>query len=259
MKKAVLVVSYGTSYKETREKTIEACEKKIHKSFKDYDFYRAYTSDKIISKIKEREGVEIHNPTKALSQILEKGYDEVLVQSLHIICGDEFNQLKEEVEAYQHKFKKIVLGRPLLSVGHDYEEVAKALEDELFAMNKDEAVVFMGHGMSHKCNQEYLGVESALRSHGINAYVGTIEGTPRLEEVIPRLKAGQVKTVNLMPMMLVVGYHAKKEMIGNSQDSWKNVLESEGFVVNVQLKGLGENIGIQDKFLKHAQECLKEV
>lgn len=72
MKKAVLVVSYGTSHKETREKTIEACEKKIHKSFKDYDFYRAYTSDKIISKIKEREGVEIHNPTKALSQILEK-------------------------------------------------------------------------------------------------------------------------------------------------------------------------------------------
>ena len=107
MKKAVLVVSFGTSYKETREKTIEACEKKIKEGLEGYDFFRAFTSNMIIRKLKNRDGLHIENPIEALDRLYKEGYQEVIVQTLHIICGEEFNKLKEQVESYKDKFEKI--------------------------------------------------------------------------------------------------------------------------------------------------------
>ena len=122
MKKAVLVVSFGTSYKETREKTIEACEKKIKEGLEGYDFFRAFTSNMILRKIKNRDGLHIENPIEALDRLYKEGYQEVIVQTLHIICGEEFNKLKEQVESYKYKFEKIILGRPLLTYIEDYKE-----------------------------------------------------------------------------------------------------------------------------------------
>ena len=115
MKKAILVVSFGTSYHETRKKTIEACENKIKESFKDYDFYRAFTSGMIINKLKKRDNMFIDNPSEALEKLYNAGYKEVVVQSLHIICGDEYNKLKDMVAQYEDKFDKISIGRPLLT------------------------------------------------------------------------------------------------------------------------------------------------
>ena len=122
MKKAILVVSFGTSYHETRKKTIEACENKIKESFKDYDFYRAFTSGMIINKLKKRDNMFIDNPSEALEKLYNAGYQEVVVQSLHIICGDEYNKLKDMVAQYEDKFDKISIGRPLLTYIDDYRE-----------------------------------------------------------------------------------------------------------------------------------------
>ena len=259
MKKAILVVSFGTSYHETRKKTIEACENKIKESFKDYDFYRAFTSGMIINKLKKRDNMFIDNPSEALEKLYNAGYKEVVVQSLHIICGDEYNKLKDMVAQYEDKFVKISIGRPLLTYIDDYRETVEAVKKDLDKMDIDEAVVFMGHGTEHESHSSYPAIEYMFRDYGINAFVGTVEGYPELEQVIKKLKNRNIKTVDLLPFMLVAGDHAINDMASDEEDSWKTILEKEGFNVKVHVKGLGENPYIQEKFKNHALDCMKEL
>ena len=259
MKKAILVVSFGTSYHETRKKTIEVCENKIKESFKDYDFYRAFTSGMIINKLKKRDNMFIDNPSEALEKLYNAGYKEVVVQSLHIICGDEYNKLKDMVAQYEDKFDKISIGRPLLTYIDDYRETVEAVKKDLDKMDIDEAVVFMGHGTEHESHSSYPAIEYMFRDYGINAFVGTVEGYPELEQVIKKLKNRNIKTVDLLPFMLVAGDHAINDMASDEEDSWKTTLEKEGFNVKVHVKGLGENPYIQEKFKNHALDCMKEL
>ena len=259
MKKAILVVSFGTSYHETKKKTIEVCENKIKESFKDYDFYRAFTSGMIINKLKKRDNMFIDNPSEALEKLYNAGYQEVVVQSLHIICGDEYNKLKDMVAQYEDKFDKISIGRPLLTYIDDYRETVEAVKKDLDKMDIDEAVVFMGHGTEHESHSSYPAIEYMFRDYGINAFVGTVEGYPELEQVIKKLKNRNIKTVDLLPFMLVAGDHAINDMASDEEDSWKTILEKEGFNVKVHVKGLGENPYIQEKFKNHALDCMKEL
>ena len=122
MKKAIVVVSFGTTYKETRERTIEACEKKMREGLEDYDFFRSFTSNRIIKVLRDREKIHIETPIEVLDRLHIEGYKEVIVQTLHIIPGEEFNKLKREVQGYSDKFEKIILGRPLLTYKEDYDE-----------------------------------------------------------------------------------------------------------------------------------------
>lgn len=258
MKKAVLVVSFGTSYQETREKTIDACENKIKEAFKDYDFYKAYTSNMIINKLKKRDNIEIDNPIKALDKLYENGYKEVVIQSLHIICGEEYTKLKEQVDLYKDKFDSIVLGRALLTTIEDYKETIEALKVQMPKLENDEAVVFMGHGTVHESHSAYPALEYMFNQEDLSAYMGTVEGYPEIEEVINNLKKDKIKKVVLMPFMLVAGDHAINDMAGDEDDSWKTILENEGFEVEIYLKGLGENTKIQDKFVRHALDCISK-
>ncbi len=259
MKKAVLVVSFGTSYYETRIKTIDACENKIREGLKDYDFYKAYTSRMIIRKLKNRDEIFIDNEEEALEKLYKLGYEEVIVQSLHIICGDEYNKIKDKIEKYKNKFKKIILGRPLLTYIDDYKESVEAIKYQIPSMLEDEAVVFMGHGTFHESHASYPALEYMLRDAKINAYVGTVEGYPELDHVIKKLRKDNIKTIHLMPFMLVAGDHAINDMASDEEDSWKTILENEGFKVEIHLKGLGENPYIQEKFMKHAYDCVDQV
>ena len=255
MKKAILVVSFGTSYKETREKTIEACEKKIKEAFKDYDFFRAFTSNMIIRKLKNRDNIHIENPIEALDRLYKEGYKEVVVQTLHIICGEEYTKLKEQINSYNDKFEKIVLGRPLLTQINDYKETIEALKLQIPNLENDEAIVFMGHGTEHEAHSAYPALDYMLKQDNIKAYVGTVEGYPEIDEVIVNLKKDKISKVILMPFMLVAGDHAINDMAGDEEDSWNTILKENGFKTEVFLKGLGENEGIQNKFVKHALDC----
>lgn len=258
MKKAVLVVSFGTSYKETREKTIEACEKKIKNAFEGYDFSRAFTSNMIIKKLKNRDNIHIENPIEALERLYEEGYSKVIVQTLHIICGEEYTKLKEQISQYEDKFESIILGRPLLSKIEDYKETVEALKLQIPELQKDEAVVFMGHGTEHEAHSAYPTLDYMLKQENIRAYVGTVEGYPQIEEVIVNLKKDNISKVILMPFMLVAGDHAINDMASDEEDSWKSILNKKGFDTKVHLQGLGENKYIQYKFAKHALDC-KEI
>ncbi|MFR4808336.1 MAG: sirohydrochlorin cobaltochelatase, partial [Peptostreptococcus anaerobius] len=170
-KKALLVVSFGTSYADTRKLTIEACEDKIRQEFKDHDFFRAWTSRKIIKKLKEKENTIIKFPDEVMEEIYQAGYDEVLVQSLHIINGEEFDKIKDICRYYKDKFDKIVLGRPLLSSPKDYDEVTDIIEKmarENLGDNPEdgEVLVLMGHGTEHVAHASYAGLEYRIKVKG---------------------------------------------------------------------------------------------
>lgn len=257
MKKAVLVISFGTSYNETRKKTIEACESKIKEAFEGYDFFRAFTSNFIIRKLKNRDNIDIENPIQALDRLHKEGYEEVIVQTLHIICGEEFTKLKNQISQYEDKFDKIILGRPLLSQIEDYKEAVEALKLQIPELEEDEAVVFMGHGTEHEAHSAYPALDYMLKQENLKAYVGTVEGYPEIEEVIVNLKKDKISKVTLMPFMLVAGDHAINDMASDEEDSWKSILNESGFETKIYLQGLGENEGIQDKFVRHALDCIE--
>lgn len=259
MKKAILVVSFGTSYKETRKKTIEACEAKIQDAFEGYDFHRAFTSNTIIRILKKRDNINIENPIEALERLYEEGYTEVIVQTLHIICGEEYTKLKEQISKYENKFERIVLGRPLLTQIEDYKETVEAIKHQLPELGKDEAIVLMGHGTYHESHSAYPALDYMLKQEGIKGYVGTVEGYPEIEEVISNLERDNISRVRLMPFMLVAGDHAINDMAGDEANSWKSILNKKGFMTEIHLNGLGENEHIQNKFVRHAIDCMEEV
>lgn len=256
MKKAVLVVSFGTSYQETREKTIVACENKIKAAFEGYDFFRAYTSGMVIRKIAREEGFVIDNPEEALQRIYELGYEEVVVQSLHIICGDEYTKIKDQVEAYKDKFKKITLGRPLLTLINDYKETVALLKQELPELKEGEGIVFMGHGTEHPAHSAYCALDYMFDQEDMKIYVGTVEGYPEIDEVFKRLKRDNIKKIYLTPFMLVAGDHATNDMASDEEDSWKTRFEAAGYEVEIIFKGLGEYKGVQQRFITHAKESI---
>jgi len=250
-KKGLLVVSFGTSYSETREKTIGAIERNLAKEFDDYKLYRAFTS-KIIKRNLEKEGLCIFDVKEAMEQMLEDGVQEVLVQSTHIINGVEFDMMCDDLAPFRGKFNSIKVGKPLLTGYEDYKELAQIIHD-VFPVEKDEALVLMGHGSDHHANSAYPAFEYVLKALAYNhILVGTVEGYPELKEVKRQLERDHIKKICLAPMMIVAGDHANNDMIG-TDDSWKAEFEEEGYEVRYYLQGLGEFEGVQKMFLCHAK------
>lgn len=259
--KVILVVSFGTTYEETRKLTIDSIEKKISEEFPNYEVRRAFTSHMIIKKLKERDNYIVDTPEKALEKIREEGYQEVIVQSLHIMPGEEYDYMSKIAESYRNAFKKICLGRPILNfkgdgkeVVDDYSIAVDALKNQL---PQNESVVFMGHGTTHPANASYSCLQMVFRDHGINnVYIGTVEGYPTINNIIKILKIEGVKEVTLMPLMIVAGDHCNHDMASDEEGSWKNLLMDEGIKVNLYMHGIGENEKIKDIFVNHIEDAI---
>ncbi len=265
MKKAILVVSFGTTHEDTRKVTIDAIEEKIKNTFSDYDMRRAFTSHIILRVLKNRDNIHVDTPEEALEKLKNEGYNEVIVQPLHVIPGVEFDYINNVVNRYKEykAFENIVVGRPLIcfkgeedGVPDDYSVMVDALSKQL---PQKDTVILMGHGTNHIANAVYCCFESVLRDRGFrNVHVATVEGYPTLDRVIPNVLADGNTEVTLMPLMLVAGDHAKNDMAGEEQDSWKSILEAEGFKVKIYLHGLGENSEIQDIYIQHIKDVINE-
>ncbi|MBF8982573.1 sirohydrochlorin cobaltochelatase [Lutibacter sp. B2] len=253
----MLVVSFGTSYADTRKVTIEAVENKLDKTFPEYEARRAFTSNMIIKKLKERDKIEVNTPEEALTKMVEDGFEEVVIQPLHVIAGAEYNDLLEVAKKYEGAFKTLNVGKPILYGHEDYAKAVEALKTQLPKLGKGQAVVLMGHGTHHPANASYPCLQSAIDDQGLPVYVGTVEGYPALDDVIGKLKKDNIKEVTLMPYMLVAGDHANNDMAGDEEDSWKTVLKKEGFTVKTYLHGLGENAEYQDIYVEHAKEAIE--
>lgn len=266
-KKAIVVVSFGTSYPEPLKLNIESVETRIRAAFPDYEVRRAFTSRTVIRLLAERDGIQIDNEVQALERLRADGFQEVYIQPLHIVPGAEYDKIGRIVSHYAHAkdkaFATIRLSRPLLYVlgqdNHpdDYEIAIKALTSQLPEFDPASAVVLMGHGGMHPANAAYGVLQLKLEDAGLtNTYIYTVEGYPTLDRIIGKLKQQQVKKVTLMPFLLVAGDHATNDMAGETEDSAKSQLLAAGFEVDVYFRGLGENPAIQDIYVAHLRDAI---
>ena len=244
MKKAILVVSFGTSHLDALKNSIEKIEQKVREEFKEYDVFRAFTAHMIIKKLRERDGLHILKPEESLEKLKADGYEEVIIQPLHIIPGEEFDYIKGIAERHHNDFKTIKVGRPIFfyqgveEVPQDYTLFIESIKEVL---ENEESVVLFGHGTAHASNAVYGMLQTVLEDEGYeNVFVATVEGYPSIETALRRMKKREVKKTKLVPLLLVAGDHAKNDMASDEEDSLKSILQREGIEVSLHLHGLGE-------------------
>lgn len=255
MKKAIVVVSFGTSHEDTRKKTIEVIERGIAENFGDYEVFRAFTSKIIIKKLRENENLIIPTVKEVMEQLVEGGYTDVIIQPTHIINGIENENMLEDISPYAKRFSSIRIGKPLLSETRDYKQLVSCIAEENH-VGEDEAILLMGHGTSHHTNAVYPAVDYTFKAEGYsNIYMATVEGYPTLEDAMGLMEKCNYKKVLLIPFMIVAGDHAKNDMAGDEEDSWKSVLEKAGYEVDCKMQGLGELKVVQDMFIQHIREA----
>lgn len=244
---AILVVSFGTSYNETRKATIEAIENEIAEMYPDCDVRRAFTSRMIINKLKERDNLQIDNVREAMDRLVADKLKNVIIKPTHIIAGKEYDELCEAVKAYEDKFEGFKIGTPLLSEKSDYEKVVNIIFEQTKEYSEENtAIVFMGHGTEHPANAAYTKLQETFLAKGLDNYIiGTVEAKPDIEDVRAKLAKMKAERVILLPFMIVAGDHATNDMAGDGEDSWKTILKSDGYEVKCVLKGLGEYEGIR--------------
>jgi len=261
-KDAIVVMSFGTTYKETREKTIDATVQAIRAAHPGVKVVTAFTSHIIIDRIAKNEGIQYPTPEQALEQLKAEGYTRIALTSLDVIPGMEYEYNKAVFHNYKGQFKKMTLGTSLMywqgqeEQADDVKEFAKALLKQVKQPAKDEAVLFLAHGTPQPANAYYSVLQAKLDEMGCkNVYVYTVEGWPSLETVLPKLKKSGIKRVTLMPMMMVAGDHANNDMAGDEEDSHKMILQKEGFTVKADLRGLGENKAIRGIYVERANDA----
>ncbi len=254
--KAILVVSFGTSYNDTREKTIDQIEKKIQESYPDYHVYRAWTSDMIRRKLEKRDHIHIDSVEEAFVRMQQDGIQKVIVQPTHVMNAIENVKMCEQIQAAQKEFAEIKTGEPLFAGKADEQRLVEILGEYWKEIPQDELLIFMGHGTSHEANAVYEELDHALKAAGhTNMYVGTVESLPTLRMIMDKIRPLPVKKIHLAPFMIVAGDHARNDMAGEDEDSWGSLLKAEGYEVECHIIGLGELEGIQNMFVQHVREA----
>ncbi len=258
--KELLVVSFGTSFNDSRRLTIGAIEKDLKEAFPDYSVRRAFTSQIIIDHVKKRDGEVIDNVTEALDRAVNNGVKTLVVQPTHLMHGFEYTDLKEELADYADAFDKLVIAEPLLDTDEDFNGVIEAVTQATKEYDDGEtAICFMGHGTEADSNSVYAKLQEMMNAAGYdNYYIGTVEASPSVEDVLSLVKQGNYKRVVLEPLMVVAGDHANNDMAGDEEDSWKSVFEAEGYEVVCLLNGLGENSDVRSLYVEHCRKAIEE-
>ena len=259
--KELLVVSFGTSYNDSRRLTIGAIEQALSEQFPDWSVRRAFTSQIIIDHVKSRDGVSIDNVTQALDRAANNGVKELVVQPTHLMDGLEYHDLVDEIANYSDAFEKVSIGQPLLTSDEDFDAVAQAITEATKEYDDGEtAICFMGHGTEAESNEIYARMQEILTQKGFeHYYIGTVEATPSLDDLVAAVGQGSYKRVVLQPLMVVAGDHANNDMAGDEEDSWKSVFQSKGYEVECLLHGLGENEAVQQMYVAHVQAALESM
>ena len=257
----LLVVSFGTSFNDSRRLTIGAIESTMETAFPDYSVRRGFTSQIIIDHVKKRDKVTIDNVTEALDRAADNGVKNLVIQPTHLMNGLEYADLVNEAAEYSDAFEKVVVGEPLLTSDEDFKAVMEAITEATASYDDGEtAICFMGHGTEADSNQVYEKMQKLLTESGHkNYFVGTVEASPSLSDVIAAVQAGSYKRVVLEPLMIVAGDHANNDMAGDEDGSWKTEFEKAGFQVECVLKGLGELEPVQKLFAAHAGAAMEQL
>lgn len=277
----ILVVSFGTSFNDSRAKDIGGIEKTIAAAYPDWSVRRAFTAQIIINHVQARDNAPIDNMQQALDRAVANRVKNIVIQPTHLMHGAEYDEMKEVVEAYADKFQSVAISEPLLGavgttaeeVNADKETVAEAVTAEAVkeagfdsldaAKESGVAFVFMGHGTSHTAKVSYTQMQNQMVQLGYdNVWIGTVEGEPEetaCESVIDAVAKEGYKKVVLRPLMVVAGDHANNDMAGDEDDSWKSMFNASGKFesVDTQIAGLGRVEAIQKLYVSHLAEVIK--
>lgn len=280
--KEILVVSFGTSFNDSRAKDVGGVEKAIQKAYPDWSVRRAFTAQIIINHVLARDGESIDNVNQALERAVRNEVKELVIQPTHLMHGAEYDELMDSVKEYKGKIKSIKVAEPLLGeVGKDASSVnadkaavaqyitAEAVKKAGFGSPEDAAAsgtafVFMGHGTSHTAKISYSQMQKQMEDLGYsNVFIGTVEGEPEdtsAEAVIKKVKKAGYKKVILRPLMVVAGDHANNDMAGEEEDSWKSQFDASGAFKSVtcQIEGLGRIDSVQQLYVKHVAEAMNK-
>lgn len=259
---AIMVVSFGTSFNDNRKETICAVENAIAEAFPDYDVRRAFTAQIIIDKVAKYDDVIIDNVGEALDRAVEDGVKTLVVQPTHLMNGLEYNDLVTELAEYSDAFEKIEVGEPLLTTDADFEAVAQAITAATKDYDDGEtAICFMGHGTEAESNQVYSKMQEVLKADGYeNYFVGTVEASPTLEDVLAAVQENEAYTkVALQPLMVVAGDHANNDMAGDEEGTWKSEFTAAGYEVTPLLNGLGSLEDVQKLYVEHTQAAIDKL
>ena len=254
----LLVVSFGTSYNDNRRLTIGAIEAAMEKAFPEYSVRRGFTSQIIIDHVKDRDGEIIDNVGEALDRAVANGVKNLVIQPTHLMNGLEYSDLVNEVAQYSDAFEAVSIGEPLLTSDEDFQAVADAIVEATASYDDGKtAICFMGHGTEADSNAVYAKMQQLLTDGGHeNYFVGTVEATPSLEDVLALVQAGSYERVVLQPLMIVAGDHANNDMAGDEEGSWKTTFEAAGYQVECLVNGLGELEAVQNLLVAHAQAAI---
>ena len=278
--KEILVVSFGTSFNDSRVKDVKSIEDALQEAFPDWSVRRAFTAQIIINHVQARDGEAIDNMEQALDRAVANGVKELVVQPTHLMHGAEYDEMMDALDAYRDKFEKIAVAEPLLGevgsdatvINADKEAVAKAVvadtaadggfADAAAAAEQETAFVLMGHGTAHVAKVTYSQMQTQMEKLGYdNVFIGTVEGEPEetaCEAIIEAVKAAGYKNVILRPLMVVAGDHANNDMAGDEEDSWKSMFQDAGCFdsVTAQIAGLGSIEAVQDLYVAHTQTAI---
>lgn len=239
MKKAILVTSFGTSHRDTREKCLDSIQREVEEKYGSENVERAYTSGIIRRIIEKNEGIHIFDQKEGLKVLKDKGFEEIITMSLHILDGIEYSKLDD-------KFGKI--SKPLLADDEDFKKIVE--NKEFNDLEGNDAIVFMGHGTESEADYAYQKLqEEYLKAGKNNIFIATVEGKVTIKDVIEKMKGKGFKKILLKPFMIVAGDHAKNDMSSDDEDSWKTMLKNEGYEVTSVLKGMGEYEFIREMFM----------
>lgn len=257
-KTGILLAAFGTSVPGA-DKVYANIQSKAELLFPDVDIYWAYTS-KVIREKLAAQGQTFNSPVQALALMAEHGFSKVAMQSLLIIPGLEHHDLimaRSSLEGLPKGIEKIKLAPPLLSESKDLERFTQAMLANIPAGREpDEAVIFMGHGSVHPANVFYAGLQYHFWIHDENIFVGAVEGIPGLEDILPLLEKKKIRKVHLLPLMVVAGDHAVKDMAGRQADSWVSVLKKRRIDAGVIMKGLGSFDNIVEIWMDHLKKIM---
>ena len=279
----LLVVSFGTSFNDSRVADIKGIEDALQAANPDWSVRRAFTAQIIINHIQARDDEHIDNMDQALERAVNNGVKNLVIQPTHLMHGAEYDEMTEAIDGYKDKFESVAIAEPMLGevgedatvINDDKKAVAQAITDEACkeagydsmeaAAEDGTAFVFMGHGTSHTANVTYDQMQSQMDNLGFtNAFIGTVEGEPEDTEcqaVIAKVKDAGFKKVVLRPLMVVAGDHANNDMAGDDDDSWKSMFEASGDFdeIDCQIEGLGRIDAVEQLYVAHTQAAIDSI
>jgi sirohydrochlorin cobaltochelatase len=261
-RKAILLVAFGTSVPQAQS-AFDNIQSRTMAAFPGTEIRWAYTSRFIRTKLAEA-GRRLDSPEVALARLMDEGFSHVAVLSLHVFPGQEFHDLHRSVTYFSRMpkgFRRVAVAHPLLSSYEDLVRTARGLILQIPAHRQpDEAVLFMGHGnRKHPADMVYAAMNNVLADLSEHVYVATVQGRPNLDDFLPKIRAGGIRRVVLMPFMTVAGEHARKDMAGEGPDSWRGVLARNGMDCEVHLVGIAENPSIVEIWLDHLREVFQRL